>query len=87
MKPAGTSGRPSLARIEQTIIAATPSPEACRSAIAVSSFSKYASHSASSLRPGAIGRNFSGNGKARTDGFDEGDWPSRLSEPTSSLLP
>jgi hypothetical protein len=69
MKPAGTSGRPSFAKIEQTIIAATPSREACRSAIAAASFAKYVSHSASSLMPGAVRRNFSGKGKARTDGF------------------
>ena len=56
----------------QVEIAATPSPEACRSAIAAASLARYASHSASLLRRGATGRNVSGKGKARTDGFEEG---------------
>ena len=62
-----------MARIEQTIIAATPSPRGLQVGDRGVELLQVRLAQRVLAQAGAIGRNFSGNGKARTDGFGEGD--------------
>ena len=83
MNPAGTSGSPSLAKIEQNNMPAKGTPSAAKASIALSISARYRSHDSDSEAPARSGRYASGNGTRRKSGSNG---PTVMRN-TSALLP